>query len=114
MERDLAAIAALKQTLTGIALSLVSLPTPQLENLDEWKAKAPQLVQAAQTIALALQERDPTISEILDGVASECELMMAVIERDRDEPPMGNRIAVREKRISELQGRVIQAAQSLG
>jgi hypothetical protein len=72
VQRDQAAIAALKQMLTGIALSLGALPSPRLENLDEWKTKVPQ---SAQTIALALHEREPTIAHVLDGVASECELM---------------------------------------
>jgi hypothetical protein len=39
--------------------------------------------------------------------------MIAAIERDRADPPMGDRIADRVKRISEHQGRVIQAAQNL-
>jgi hypothetical protein len=61
MQRDQAAIAALKQTLIGIGLSLGALPSPKLENLDEWKTKAPPIVQA-QTIALALQEVEPAIA----------------------------------------------------
>jgi hypothetical protein len=111
VQRDQAAIAALKQMLTGIALSLGALPSPRLENLDEWKTKVPQ---SAQTIALALHEREPTIAHVLDGVASECELMIAAIERDRGDPPKGERITNREKRISEHHGRVIQVAQNLG
>jgi hypothetical protein len=113
MERDLAAIAALKQTLAGIGLSLGSLPSPQLENLDEWKTKAPPIVQAAQAVALALQERDPAIAEMLDDVAGECGLMTEVIERDGDSPIADKRIAVREKRLSEHRDRVMQAAQNL-
>ena len=74
MQRDQAAIAALKQTLIGIGLGLGALPSPKLENLDEWKSNAPPIVQAARTIALALHEREPAIAHILDGVASECEL----------------------------------------
>jgi hypothetical protein len=114
MQRDQAAIAALKQMLTGIALSLGDLPSPRLENLDEWKTKAPPIVQSARTIALALHEREPTIAHVLDGVASECEFMIAAIERDRGEPPKGERITNREKRISEHHGRIMQAAQNLG
>jgi hypothetical protein len=113
MQRDQAAIAALKQTLTGIGLSLADLPSPRLENLDEWKTKAPPIVKAAQTIALAMQQSDPAIAHILDGVASECGLMIAAIERDRGDPPKGERIANRKKRISEHHGRVIEAADSL-
>ena len=45
MEPDQTAIVVLKQTLTGIAMSLAELPLPTLENFDEWKSKAPTIIQ---------------------------------------------------------------------
>ena len=94
-------------------MSLAELPLPTLENLDEWKSKAPPIIQTAQSVALAFQQREASVARIFDEVATECEVMIVAIERDRDEPPTADRIAAREKRISELQGRVLQAAQSL-
>ena len=113
MEPDQTTIVVLKQTLTGIAMSLGELPLPTLENFDEWKSKAPLIIQTAQSVALAFQERAPSVARIFDQVAAECDVIIVAIERDRDEPASADRIAAREKQISELQGRVLQAAQSL-
>jgi hypothetical protein len=113
MQRDVATIAALKQTLTGIAQSLGGLPSAKLDNLDEWKSRAPAIVQTAQRFALTLRELEPAVAQLLDEVADECEAMIAALERDRDEPPKGTRIATRDTRISELQRHVAHAAETL-
>ena len=113
MEPDQSAIAALKQDLAGIAQSLGDLPPPKLENLDEWKSKAPAIIQKSQSWASVLRHRAPFIAQILDEVAFECDITIAAIDRDRDGPPTANRAAARDKRISELQSRVLQAPRSL-
>ena len=113
MSNGQASFEGLVQTLSRISLALGDLPKPTLENLEEWEAKALPIIQTSQSVAMAIRTREPAAAHILDRVARECEDMLTAVERDRHDPPQGDRVAIREKRISELQASVVGATQDI-
>jgi hypothetical protein len=113
VSNDQAGFEGLVQTLIRISLALDDLPAPTLENLEEWEEKTPPIVQRSQSVAMAIRTREPAAAHILDRVARECDNMLTAVERDRHDPPDGDRVAIREKRISELLTSIVGAAQDI-
>ena len=111
MKGDPAAISALRQLLTAIALHLGRLPNPSLNHLEEWKQQSTPIIQTSQSVALSLRDIAPETAQLLDEVAEECDVMIAAIERDREAPPMA--VAHRRRRITELEGSLLEAAKKL-
>ena len=100
---------ALKSILHRLLLAVSGLPTAKFDNLAQWTKAVPPIAAAAETVSIALRERNPNVASILLKVAADCSAMREAIKADEEIPPTLDRIAKREAQLWEMQAAVARA-----